>query len=276
MAVTVTEKIESRSHSAEGSELTYRILGTSDATVALSNLASTAPSTFDGQIRGTCRVKETERSDLWIGTVPYKPAGKAPPPVPETGATHHFDLSTAGGTQHITNSLETISSYAPDGETAPDFDQLIGVTDEGVEGVDIGIGAFEFSQKHYVADANFTSAYILKLFQQRYTTNSAAWTAYFRDASIEFPIGSVLYKGAEINERADDVEVILRFSAIENQTGLEIGDIDSIAKKGHEYLWVFYRTVEDGVAKKLVKRPAAVYVERVYDASAFADLAPPS
>ena len=54
--------------------------------------------------------------------------------------------------------------------------------------------------------------------------------------------------------------------------GQALGDITGIAKKGREYLWVRYEDTEDDTAKALVKRPVAVYVERVYDEGNFADL----
>jgi len=45
-------------------------------------------------------------------------------------------------------------------------------------------------------------------------------------------------------------------------TGLSVGNIVGIAKKGWEYLWVRYQDAEDAAAKALVKKPVAVYVER--------------
>ncbi|HQL55478.1 MAG TPA: hypothetical protein PLQ87_12285, partial [Phycisphaerae bacterium] len=56
-----------------------------------------------------------------------------------------------------------------------------------------------------------------------------------------------------------------RFAASPNVTNLTIGDITGINKKGWEYLWVRYADSEDTVAKALVKKPIAVYIERVYD-----------
>ena len=48
-------------------------------------------------------------------------------------------------------------------------------------------------------------------------------------------------------------------------TGLTIGGgITGINKDGWDYLWVRYNDEEDAAAKKLVRRPEAVYVERVY------------
>jgi hypothetical protein len=39
---------------------------------------------------------------------------------------HSFD--TGGGTTHITQSVQTIASYAPPGEDPPDFQGAIGVS----------------------------------------------------------------------------------------------------------------------------------------------------
>ena len=43
-----------------------------------------------------------------------------------------------------------------------------------------------------------------------------------------------------------------------------------IAKKGWEYMWVRYADSEDTVAKAIVKKPIAAYIERVYDEGNFA------
>ena len=56
------------------------------------------------------------------------------------------------------------------------------------------------------------------------------------------------------------------------KTGLTVGDITGIDKKGWEYMWVRYADAEDTTAKAIVKKPVAVYVEKVYDAGNFADL----
>jgi hypothetical protein len=58
--------------------------------------------------------------------------------------------------------------------------------------------------------------------------------------------------------------------ASKNVTGKKIGDISGIAKRGHEYLWVRY---EDAVESNvLMKKPKAVYVNRVYKDSDFSAL----
>lgn len=56
------------------------------------------------------------------------------------------------------------------------------------------------------------------------------------------------------------------------RTGLAVGEIIGISKKGWEYLWVRYVDAEDAVAKAIVKKPQAVYVESVYEQGDFSDL----
>jgi len=81
-----------------------------------------------------------------------------------------------------------------------------------------------------------------------------------------FNAGEVLFLGASGSRRGyGDWEITFRFAASPNVTNLTIGDITGINKKGWEYLWVRYADSEDTAAKALVKKPIAVYIERVYD-----------
>ena len=59
-----------------------------------------------------------------------------------------------------------------------------------------------------------------------------------------------------------------------NMSNLTVGDITNINKKGWEYLWVRYGDAEDTAAKTLIKKPTAVYVEKVYEQGDFGALAP--
>jgi len=77
--------------------------------------------------------------------------------------------------------------------------------------------------------------------------------------------------GASGSKRGDDEwEITFRFAASPNVTGLTVGDITGVDKKGWEYLWVRYSDAED--QKVLVKQPTAVYVEKVYESGSFAGL----
>jgi hypothetical protein len=169
-----------------------------------------------------------------------------------------FQFDTGGGTQHITQSLVTMGAYAPPSRTAPYFGGAIGVTRDNVEGVDITVPVFNFSETHYIPAALITPAYQSVLFNLTGKVNNYAFRW--------FAEGECLFLGASGAQRGqDDWEITYRFAASPNRTGIIIGDIVGIVKKGWEYLWVRYEDAEDTGANALVKRPMAVYVEQVYD-----------
>ena len=51
-----------------------------------------------------------------------------------------------------------------------------------------------------------------------------------------------------------------------------MGDIGPITKWGWEYLWVQYADEADDDTKQVVKKPVAVYVEKVYYGTDFSGL----
>jgi len=261
MAITVHEKWESRETTVGESpsiDLVFIIRGTDDDLAVKSALAAASPVLYDGLVRQSMHI-ERIAEDIWEGSVRY---GKLEPP--ETGdSSYQFD--TGGGTQHITQSLATVGRYAPPGKTAPDFQGAIGVTHDNVEGVDITIPVFNFSETHYIASNLVTPAYKATLFSLTGKVNGGTFRG--------FAPGEVLFLGASGSKRGqEDWEITFRFAASPNVTGLVIGDIRGINKKGWEYLWVRYTDDEDAAAKTLVKRPIAAYVEQVYPYGDFSGL----
>jgi len=261
MAIEVSEKWESREATTgdiPSVELIYVIRGTDDDLAARAALAATSPTIYAGLVRQSLHL-ERVAEDAWQGSVRY---GKLEPP--ETGdSTYQFD--TGGGTQHITQSLATVGRYAPPGKTAPDFQGAIGVTHDNVEGVDITVPVYNFSETHYIDAAAVTPAYKATLFGLTGRVNNGAFKG--------FAAGEVLFLGASGSQRnQENWEITFRFAASPNITGLVIGDITGINKKGWEYLWVRYADSEDATAKVLVKKPMAVYVEQVYPYGDFAGL----
>lgn len=273
-AITVTEKYDSRKITTgnNGSaELTYIISGTSDETTALSNLASTAPTSFQGFSRLSRQIEplgDPTVTEKWEATVRYgvnNTAGSSS----ESGETSVFTFETGGGSQNVKQSISTINSYAPSGETAANFKGSINVTDNGtsqeVSGVDIVIPVYNFSETHYIDDTTVDSAYKGTIYSLTGKVND--------DTFKGFPAGSLLFLGASGTKRgADYWELTFKFSASPNKTGLTVGDITGITKKGWEYLWVSYETKTDATAGRTVKVPASVYIEKVYDEGDFSGL----
>ncbi len=258
MPVTVEEKFESRlvtTGQNPSAELRYNIRGTNDDVQARSALAAAAPAAFD--LFGTGLVFLPRESVtiqpvgdlLWEGIVRYAS-------IPQTNESV-FAFDTGGGTQHITQSLQTVGAYASGGQVPPNFKGAIGVTADSVEGVDITVPVYQFSETHYIDDAYVTPAYKGTLFALTGRVNSAPFKG--------FAPGECLFLGASGSKRGSgDWEINYRFAASPNAAGLVVGDIVGISKKGFEYLWVRYQDAEDSAAKAMVKRPIAAYVEQVY------------
>lgn len=266
MAVTCMENRESRNVTdGKSAELIYTVRGTADESAAISSLKATAPSTFGNLVRQPVTIEpvhvDTNDADscIWTGTARYAPRSYTAPP--ETGDSS-FSFDTGGGTQHITQSLQTINKYAPTGKTAPDFKGAIGVTHNSVEGVDITLPVYNWSETHYIADEDVDKANYYSLTGR---TNNAS----FKGCAA----GECLFLGASGSKRGDDDwEITFRFASSPNKTNITVGDITGINKKGWEYLWVRYEDAEDATAKAIVKKPRAAYVEKVYEEGNFADL----
>ena len=267
MAITIYEQFESRMVTTglnPSAELRYKIFGTNDDLSARVTLEAGSPVAFDVYedasvvlYRESAAV-EPLGDELWEGVVRY---GVSLPTDSES-----FSFDTSGGSQHITQSLETIARYAPAGQTAADCKGAIGVTPNGVEGVDITVPVYSFSATKYVPHSVIVGGYKAVLF---------SLTGKVNDDTFEgLEAGECLFLGASGSRRGGgDWEINFRFAASQNVEGITIGDIEDIDKKGFEYLWVRYEDVEDTTAKALVKRPIAVYIEKVYEEGDFDGLA---
>ena len=263
MPVSVREKFQSRESTTGESaqvDLAYIVEGTDDDITAKSSLLGATPTLYDGLVRQSAHI-EPVGPGLWDGLVRY---GRAENQEPETGESS-FSFDTGGGNQHITQSLQTVAKY-PAG-TAPDFGGAVGVTHDNVEGVDITVPIYQFSETHYLADSVVTPAYRGTLFYLTGKVNNGS----FRGLAP----GECLFLGASGSKRGAggaDWEITFRFAGSPNVTGLTVGPIGGIDKKGWEYMWVRYADSEDNDAKVLVKKPVAVYIEKVYELANFSQL----
>lgn len=163
MPIIVEEKFDSRLSIAGDNpsvELRYIVFGTNSDLTAKAELADESPDEYDGLPRQSIEI-EPLANDIWEGTVRYGLTQQEPPP--QTGESS-FSFDTGGGTHYITHSRATVGTFAAPGITAPNFQGAIGVTDNGVEGVDITVPVYHFSETHYLADSVVTPAYKGTLF----------------------------------------------------------------------------------------------------------------
>ena len=231
-------------------DLHYIVQGTEDDGQVRTLVESTVPAFYAGLVFQSYHIAH-QGGGIWDVTVRY---GQIEPK--DTGASTFF-FETGGGTQHITQSIQTVNRYAPPGKTAPDFKGAIGVTSDAVEGTDITVPIYQFTETHYIPADLVTGAYKATLFALTGKVNNGPFRG--------FAAGEVLFLGASGAKRGHaDWEITFRFAASPNVTGLQVGDIPGINKKGWEYLWVRYADDQDSAANALVKRPVAAYVEQVY------------
>lgn len=257
MPITVLEKWDSRDTTlAESSavELRFLVAGTdNDADVAAQVLFD-SPEYYHDLPRESItftRIGEKE----WESTVRY-----ATPPATDTDPS--FTFETGGGTAHVTQALGTSGVYVAPGQTAPDFRNAVGVSRDSVDGVDIVVPTYKWTETFRLPAGFVTGSYKAQLFGLTGRTNASG----FRGFQAE----EVLFEGARGSRRgAGDWEISFAFAASPNVTGLTVGNITGINKKGWEYLWCRYADFEDEAAQMLVKRPVAVIVNRVYPSGNF-------
>jgi len=260
---TVTEKFESRRITTDVSnpsvELRYTVRDTNDDVEARAALADASPSSYDPWGSGLTSLPRTSITiepvgdRLWDGVVRYGT-------IPQTNESV-FAFDTGGDTQHITQSLQTVGAYGGSAHIN-DNGGAIGATPDGVEGVDITVPVYQFTETHYLSDDIVTDAYKGVLFRLTAKVNDAP----FRGLDA----GECLFLGASGSKRGSgDWEITFRFAGSPNRTNLTVGDIGGIDKKGWEYLWVCYVHDTNQAGTAITQRPVAVYVECVYESGDF-------
>ena len=269
MAITVSEKPESRGGSrgdSENRELIYTILGTSDDGDAYDALEEASPTVYDGLVRRSWSVKavgvdEEEDAGTWEGTVQYGLARRLPPP--KTGE-KILTFDTGGGSMHITQSIQTLNSYVPTGKTAEDFGGAIGVTHDAIEGVDVGVPAFNFTATYYMPAAEVNADLVEAFHELSQHVNEESYSITFTRPPITLTFGphELLLLNVSGGPRSeDDYELAFKFSAQHSMSDLEVGDITGIHKDGWAYMWVRYADKEGATA--VLKKPVQVNVEQV-------------
>lgn len=226
------------------SELTARVLllAGSATTVIVSGLLLVRK---DAQVQ-----LQGDAIDVWQGLVTYGERDR-----PETNESEfHFD--TGGGTHHVTHSISH-RSYAPPGKVAPDCKAAIGWDGNKVEGVDISVPAYNFTETHYLPVGMVTEAYKAQVKALTATVNQAVFRGH--------AAGEVLFWGAAGSQRGEeDWSITFKWATSDNVENLTIGTITVAQKKGWEYLDIRHRANDDQAAQAMIPEPIAAYVHQVY------------
>jgi len=263
MAAVVTQDIQSSYSPNKRAELKFTIRGAASEAAAYAALDASglAPAVYETIPRRETTI-ETEHFDssnpdtnIFRATVSYYTKTNE-----ANDEVASFD--TTGGSQHITQSYAT--TRFPSG--SPDLQGAINFDGGKVGGVDIIIPALVFTEQHYKSLAVCNDDYRKTLAEMTGTMNNATFRGN--------PSGSVLFKGASGQQViVNDIKqwlVSYTFAVSPNRSNFTIGGITVAQKLGWDYLWVLYADTVDG--NTLIKRPANVYVERIYEFSSFSNL----
>ena len=277
MALSLIENVESREWSSGSVTFHYTLRGTSSDSLAWNTLIASTAETYNGMRRE----KWPTIRPIWVDAV----AGEGdwecivrysqPDKVDSDVGTVRIAWATGGGNQHLTQARSHVASYAPAGKTAPDHKGAIGYNGQNVEGVDIPAPAFEFTVTKRFAAASLPSPGGIYALTAKVNNASFSVTDSITGQTITLAAGEGLFLGGQSGAIGDDgsMEYSYSFSASPNRT--DIADIPGItiaAKKGWEYLWVEYADAEDGAALRVLKRPIAAHVEKVFELGDFAVL----
>lgn len=177
-----------------------------------------------------------------------------------------FSFSTAGGTQHIVQSIATREQKAILGRNVPNTRHAIGVSKNGIAGCDVIVPKFELSITKRIAFV--TMAYIDSLVDCTGCVNSADWNT--------IKAYEALFLGAEgryDGNNKDDHNwlVTYKFLIARNQFNIDLGGDETTNKlkidfkAGHDYLWVGYQeSIVDVSAPITIQTPWFANVEQVY------------
>jgi hypothetical protein len=278
MPLTFIERDDSRESSNDEITLHYHLTGTASDVAARSIVLTSTASTYQGLVRQTVELKP-----IWIDITAQGGVGdgrwdvfvryglKANASDTGTGdATIEFD--TTGGTQHITQGMQPFGEYACKDESVESFFGAIGVTGSGssrtVEGVDIVVPAFKWSETHYLTDAVVQSKKAT-WYTLTGKTNSEVWRGY--------AIGEVLYLGVTGRKRGvDSWEVTFSFAASPNVADAcadwptDIKPSSAVPKTGWQTMSVYYR--EAAGDTNILPKPIQVCINTVYKSGALSGL----
>jgi hypothetical protein len=254
-------------------ESLWIVIGTDDETVARQTVANTTPPIYQDTITNHTLIRkdyviEDVGYKTWSASVNYSLANRNDPNPPDPPDFPIFSFDTTGGTTHITQAMYGTTCYPASGNTnpPPDLKGAIGVTREGVEGVDITIPTFKFSEQHVwpynVIDLNWCAT----IASMTGSVNVNPWRT--------FAANQVLFLGASGNSQPDGlVTVTYHFDVGINSTTLNVAGRSNVAKNAHDYLWCSYQDEIDNVANRRFLKPTYVWVSQVYPTNDFSQLA---
>ncbi len=200
-------------------------------------------------------------ADIVLLTIGYVRLGNDPRGSGGAEGTLTFEFGSES--EHIDRAIAQVH-YGGDADRVGD---LINVTDDEVQGLDINAPIIDFQEEHSFSIGQFSPAFRRLLATTVQTTNAAA----FR----EWLVGEVLFVGASARKAAGRWYVTFSFRVRRNVDSIIIpvytkaGELDTqdVLKRGWQYLWIESIRLPAAGASPTSTRvvPHAVHVATVYD-----------
>ncbi len=246
----------------DSAKLGYLVFEAADEKAAVEAVYNHTPARYAGVPLELVEIEERLAENIFKVSAAYRRSSASQAAASENDDPA-FSFDTGGGTQHITQSLETVGRYPG---SAPDLNGAIGYDGQSVAGVEITMPVMNFTETRYLKNSKVTTAYKTRVAECTGRVNDEKFKGYSK--------GEVLFLGASGARRGvsnDDLwEITFKFAVSPNRKNIRIGGIAIPAKYGWDYLWVRYA---DNVGNDtLVKRPCAAYCERVYEFADFGKL----
>jgi len=150
----------------------------------------------------------------------------------------------------------------------PDFGTQINVTDDGVEGVDIEVGAAELTitKKWKRAALNVDYLQTLLEFNSRTPINHDTFTYLWLGQTLSFVKGCLRLRSATVQSNTDE-ELNIAYhlvyaKPITTDDDFTVGDSPQITAEGWDYTWTWYK--KQTVDGKVKTTPIGVIVNQVY------------
>jgi len=280
------EKLGSRSKSEDldgdntSGQVVYIITGTKDDQLVMNTAIARMPYLFRNLRRDSIDINPVG-PDQWEATASYSdPADEDededegdPLEVGEgvwsfdtTGETHNVrNTRDVAGEAHTYRQRKGTGTSPNDG--GGEMYGAINVVGQDVNGVDRVVPSLKMTYRTKLPMSFVDVAWVRNVAGITGTTNSKPFYGFDR--------GELLFMGVSGEESTrKDPEVTFSFQASSNFTGkytLVSRDV-TMTKKGWEYIWFYYETVEDTDTNRMKPKPVDVYINQLYDESDFSAL----
>ena len=273
-AAEIAEKARSRSlkTTSDGTSLTRRFLvhGTSDPMQVrdmgpqIGDVDAEFPTFLVSDRQAETYATGGGHSDAVLITVTYQQPGQ--PQRSGSGSELGFSYEYGSESEHIDRALAQVH-YGNDGQRVSD---LINVTDDEVQGLDINSPVLDFSEEHVFTEREFSPSFRRSFRDHLQKTNAAP----FR----EWDTGEVLFVGASARKSSKFWYVTFQFRVRRNRDSIPItvyskrgvASTQDVLKRGWQYLWIETIRLPASAGAAIAVRPHAVHVATVYDEVDFA------